>query len=117
MKIKLTVLIIAVIIIISVFALCNNKAAETENAVKIEDALNFLSEQQRETILNPDDPKTEELTFEKEPSVYLFNEKTKLKGKKVIKYTYNTTQDGLLGPITFYVDKETGIVLAGDYRE
>ncbi len=83
----------------------------------VKDCLSLLPEKQFETIINPDNPKTQEIVFETEPSVYLFDENTKLKGRKVIKYTYNTTQDGLLGPITFYADKETGIVLAGDYRE
>ncbi|MBR1969761.1 MAG: hypothetical protein IKA17_05355 [Clostridia bacterium] len=117
MKIKITVSIIAVIIIFLFFAFYINKATETGITVKIEEAINLLSEQQKETIVDIDNPKIEELILEKEPSVYLFNENTKLAGKTLIKYTYKTTQDGLLGPITFYVDKKTGIVLASDYRE
>ena len=119
---KLTILIILVVIIFLLFA----NYIDTENittyqetgiSVKIEDALSYLPQKQFETIINPDNPKTEEIVFETEPSVYKYNENTNLRGREVIKYTYNTTQDGLLGPITFYVDKETGIVLASDYRE
>lgn len=83
----------------------------------VKDALSYLPEKQYETIINPDNPKIEEIIFDKEPSVYLFDENTTLKGRKVIKYTYNTTLDGLLGPITFYTDKETGFILGSDYRE
>ena len=87
------------------------------NKLTVKDFLELLPQKQFETITNPNNPKTEELVLETEPSVYRFNKNTRLAGRKVIKYTYNTTQDGLLGPITFYVDKETGVVLASDYRE
>ncbi len=83
----------------------------------VKDFLGLLPEKQLETIINLDNPKIEEIVFDKEPSIYLYDEETEIKGRKVIKYTYNTTQDGLLGPITFYTDKETGIVLGSDFRE
>lgn len=117
MKIKIASLIAVVVIVFLLFIFYIEKETETEITVKLEDAINLLSEQQKETIVNIDNPKIEELILEKEPSVYLFNENAKLAGKTLIKYTYNTTQDGLLGPITFYVDKKTGYVLASDYRE
>ena len=123
MKLKITGLIILVVIIFSLFTNCFNTAdVTTEDGaipdnLTVKDALVLLGENQLETITNLDNPKIEEIIFDKEPSIYLIDESTKLKGKTVVKYTYNTTQDGLLGPITFYVDKKTGIVLGSDYRE
>ena len=46
-----------------------------------------------------------------------FDESIDATGKSLYKITYNTELDGLLGPITFYVDKMSGIVIGADYRE
>lgn len=122
MKIKIAIAIIAIVIAFLLFAnyIDTDKTVvfnQNQDKLTLDEMLGFLSENELESIKNIDNPKVEEMVFNKEPSIYLFDKNTKLKGRKVIKYTYNTTQDGLLGPITFYVDKETGFVLGSDFRE
>jgi len=76
-----------------------------------------LDDKSIETIENLDNPKIEEIVFEKTPSIYCFKDKIKLIGKRLYKITFNTTQDGLLGPIVFYVDKHNGELIGVEYRE
>ena len=87
----------------------------TEQAVK--NAREKLSDKEMETIINLENPKIEEVVLKSDTSIYLFDESTDFKGKSFYKITYNTELDGLLGPITFYVDKMSGIVIGADYRE
>ena len=70
-----------------------------------------------ETIINLENPKIEEVVLNGDASIYLFDESFDVSGKSLYKITYNTELDGLLGPITFYVDKMSGIVIGADYRE
>lgn len=76
----------------------------------------MLDDKSKETIKNLNNPKIEDVVFNKAPSIYLFNEKTKVVGRNLYKITYNTEQDGLLGPIVFYVDKLNGEIVGMDYR-
>ena len=46
-----------------------------------------------------------------------FGKEENLTGKTVYKITFNTTQDGLLGPIVLYVDKYNAKVIGTDFRE
>ena len=87
----------------------------TEQAVK--NAREKLSDKEIETIINLENPKIEEVVFKGDTSIYLFDESIDATGKSLYKITYNTELDGLLGPITFYVDKMSGIVIGADYRE
>ncbi len=87
----------------------------TEQAVK--NAREKLSDKEIETIINLENPKIEEVVLKDGASIYLFDESIDFKGKSFYKITYNTELDGLLGPITFYVDKMSGIVIGADYRE
>ena len=75
-----------------------------------------LDDKARETIINLDNPKVEEYTFNKQPAVCFLDKEVNLTGKTVYKVTFNTTQDGLLGPIVLYVDKSSGKVIATDFR-
>lgn len=76
-----------------------------------------LSQQEIETITNLDNPKIEEIVFEGNLPIYLFDENTDIAGKDLYKITYNTEQDGLLGPIIFYADRISGNVVGCDFRE
>lgn len=87
----------------------------TEQAVK--NAREMLSDKEIETIINLENPKIEEVILEGDTSIYLFDEDFDTTEKSLYKITYNTELDGLLGPITFYVDKMSGIVIGADYRE
>ena len=69
------------------------------------------------TITNLDNPKIEEIVFESEPSIYRFDKKKPLVGKPLYKITFNTTQDGLLGPMVYFVDKISGEILGAEFRE
>ncbi len=83
----------------------------------IEYAKQVLDDKSKETIQNFKNPKVEEVVLKKAASIYLFEEKTEIVGSKLYKITFDTTQDGLLGPIVFYVDKLNGEVVGMDYRE
>ena len=87
----------------------------TEQAVK--NAREKLSDKEIETIINLENPKIEEVVLKGDTSIYLFDESIDATGKSLYKITYNTELDGLLGPITFFVDKMSGIVIGADYRE
>ena len=82
----------------------------------IEIAKSKLDKKAVETITNFENPVVEEVIFDTNPSIYLFEENANIIGKPLYKITFNTTQDGLLGPIVFYVDKN-GNLIGADYRE
>ena len=86
-----------------------------EEAVKI--AQNDINEIEKSTIINFENPTVEELVLGEKVSFYLFNVDENIKGKKAYKITFNTEQDGLIGPIVYYVDKDNGKLLGLDYRE
>ncbi|MBQ3224701.1 MAG: hypothetical protein IJB42_03235 [Oscillospiraceae bacterium] len=69
------------------------------------------------TITNYDNPKIEGIVFNEDPAIKIFEKKRKAVGRAVYKITFNTFEDGLLGPIVCYVDKLNGKILGADYRE
>ena len=84
-----------------------------------EEAINTVKkglDPNRLMITNFDNPKVEEVVFKERPSIYLVNEKINVVGRDLYKITFHTEQDGLLGPITEYVDKLSGEIIGGDYR-
>ncbi len=83
----------------------------------IENVKKNLDKKSIETITNFDNPKVEEVVFDARPSIYFFDDKVDIAGKNLYKITFNTTQDGLLGPMVFYVDKSNGDLIGADYRE
>lgn len=93
-----------------------NKIEVTPNKA-VENAKNMLGEKNIETITNYDNPAVEKMVFDTPPSMHCFKTKSDVVGKTLYKITFNTTQDGLLGPIVFYVDKSSGDVIGAEYRE
>lgn len=70
-----------------------------------------------ETVTNFENSEVEEVDLESCSNVHWFVDESKLIGKSLYKVTFRTTQDGLLGPMVFYVDKSNGKIVGGDYRE
>lgn len=83
----------------------------------IENVKQKIEDKNKETITNFDHPKIEEFVFQEQPSIYCFDHKINLVGKRVYKITFHTTQDGLLGPMVFYVEKQSGEMIGMDFRE
>ncbi len=90
---------------------------EITSQTAIENVKKTLDKKSIETITNFDNPKIEEVVFDEQPSIYLLDDKVDVVGKNLYKITFNTTQDGLLGPMVFYVDKLNGNLVGADYRE
>ena len=86
-----------------------------EEAVKI--AQNNINEIEKSTIINFENPTVEELVLDEKVSFYLLNADENINGEKAYRITFNTEQDGLLGPIVYYIDKDNGKLLGLDYRE
>lgn len=86
-----------------------------EEAVKI--AQTDIKEIEKSTIINFENPTVEEVVLDEKVSIYLFDDDEKIIGKKAYRITFNTEQDGLLGPIVYYIDKDNGELLGLDYRE
>ncbi|MBE7010323.1 MAG: hypothetical protein E7418_02395 [Ruminococcaceae bacterium] len=105
-----------------VFSTCDKKYSpppevlEIPSETAIENVKKKLEKKSIETITNLDNPKIEEVIFDAQPSIYLFDDKVNIVGKNLYKITFNTTQDGLLGPMVFYVDKFNGNLIGADYR-
>ena len=83
----------------------------------VEAILKKLDDKSKETIINLENPEISEVTFDKQPSIYYYDKKVNLMGKSVFRIKFNTTQDGLLGPLVFYVDKYNGKLIGADFRE
>lgn len=83
----------------------------------IEIAKKTFDHKSTEAIINFNNPKIEEVIFETNPSIYLFEGINEIIGKELYKIPFNTTQDGLLGPIVLYIDKLKGDLIGADYRE
>lgn len=86
-----------------------------EEAVKF--AQNDINEIEKTTIINFENPTVEEVVLDEKVSIYLFNADEKIEGKTAYRITFNTEEDGLLGPIVYYIDKDNGKLLGLDYRE
>ncbi len=91
------------------------KPLSEKEAVK--QAKKMLSEEEKNTITNYDSPKVEQVSFKKEPDFYKYQDVGELKGKEAYKVTYETTMDGLLGPITMYIGVKDGKCYGMDLRE
>ncbi len=113
---KALVIIIAIFVGLGfLYSVSQPSPVTKEEAIEI--AKSMLDDKSKETITNFDSPKAEDMVFKTQPSIYLLQKKTNLAGKSVYKITFNTTQDGLLGPMVFYVDKNSGEIIGMDYRE
>lgn len=114
---KYFVLGVCLIVLIGVYIMGNPGVPEITEQMAIENVKKTLDERTVATITNFDNPKVEEVIFKTKPSIYLFDENTNVVGKGLYKITFNTEQDGLLGPIVFYVDKLNGDLIGADFRE
>ena len=98
-------------ILIVILVVCLSGCAKTEissdKARRIARA--ELTAAEEATITNFSDPVVERVEDVKHPVDFLA-------GKTVWKVTYSTALDGLLGPITFYIDVYSGEILWRDLR-
>ncbi len=90
--------------------------AEITSQAAIDAVKKTLDKKSIETITNFDNPKVEEVVFDSNPFIIYFGEKVNLVGKQIYKITFNTTSDGLLGPLVFYVDKLNGKLIGANPR-
>ncbi len=92
--------------------------AQISPETAVENVKRKMDDKSKSTITNYDNPMVEEVVLDKETSIYLFDDRLKNSGKcAVYKITFNTTQDGLLGPMVFYVDKHSGELVGMGFRE
>ena len=88
----------------------------------IEIAQSDLDETSKKTITNFDNPKIvgivgDENLFMHAPSSPKYVSQNKIIGKELYRVTFNTEQDGLLGPFVLYVDKYKGVLLGSGGRD
>ena len=114
---KKTVIIGLIILVALLYVFSPWKKQHISSAEAVECTMQMLDDKSKETIINLNNPKVEEVVFDKIPPIYLWEEKSDAVRRKLYKIAYNTQQDGLLGPIVFYVDKLNGKIVGMDYRE
>lgn len=113
MKKKVVIVCIA---LVALFCIFSSLHVEITPEKAVEYTKQMLDERSKANIKNIDNPKIEDVVFNETPSIYLFEEKSEIVGRKLYRIIYNTEQDGLLGPIVFYVDKLNGKIVGMDYR-
>ncbi len=118
---KRTIIIFIIIVVLfCTFFICG-KQSSPKRGITVERAIEYtkqmLDDKSRATITDINNPNIKEVEFDEAPSIYLFEKKTEVVGRTLYRITYNTEQDGLLGPIVFYVDKLSGEIIGMDYRE
>ena len=96
------------------------KPISAKEAIMI--AQNDLDETSKKTITNFDNPKIvgivgDENLFMHAPSSPKYVSQNKIVGKELYRVTFNTEQDGLLGPFVLYVDKYKGVLLGSGGRD
>lgn len=98
----------------------NKQAITPQEAIKV--AQDTFDEKSKKTVTNFDDPKIVGIVFEENMYISIppgsqnnFRTK-KLVGKELYRITFNTEQDGLLGPIVIYVDKYNGDIVGSSSR-
>ena len=116
MKKVIIVLAIVLFIIAGIFytRLALNGITPEQAALKV---INHMEPRLASSITNLDNPKIEEVVFADDIPFYYFVNESFVLGKTLYKITFSTDQDGLLGPLIYYVDKESGITVGFDYRE
>lgn len=113
MKKKIVIVCVA---LVALFCIFSSLHVEITPEKAVEYTKQMLDDKSKESIKNINNPKIEDVVFNEAPSIYLFEEKTDTIGRKLYRIIYNTEQDGLLGPIVFYVDKLNGKIVGMDYR-
>ncbi|WP_195988364.1 hypothetical protein [Clostridium sp. D53t1_180928_C8] len=80
-------------------------------------AYNWLDETNKESIINIEEAKVEEVIREEQYFAEVNEEEIDFKGKIVYKVTFNTVCDEILGPIAIYIDKDNLNVVGMDIRK
>ena len=96
------------------------KPISAKEAIMI--AQSDFDETSKKTITNFDNPKIvgivgDENLFMHDPRGPKYVSQNKIIGKELYRVTFNTEQDGLLGPFVLYVDKYKGVLLGSGGRE
>jgi hypothetical protein len=89
---------------------------KTESDIR-EIAYQSLDQGSKNTILYWKGAKVEEYIDITDHSVAGPNRGVNIKGIDAYKITFSTTNEGILGPLTIYVDKNTFNVIGTDFRE
>lgn len=93
-----------------------NIKVKSDNDIK-EIAYKSLSDNERNTITNWMDGKVEAYKDTNDHSVGSPIGAINIKDKDTYKVTFGTNNEGTLGPITVYLDRNTYKVLGGDLRD
>ena len=119
----LSIILLTLIVIFSFLYIGSEKytpPAES-HGITAQDAIDIAQKQldgkSIETITNYKHPDVEKVIFHAPPAIYLFDETFNVVGKNLYKITFTTELDGLLGPIVFYIDEHSGMVIGTDFRE
>lgn len=118
-----SIILLTLIVIFSSLFIRNKKdtpSAES-HGITAQDAIDIAQKQLDgngvETITNYKHPDIEKVVFQTPPPIYLLDETVDVVGKNLYKITFTTELDGLLGPIVFYIDEQSGTVIGTDFRE
>ena len=95
-----------------------NESSVNESKTEIRElAYQSINENDRKTIVDCENAKVEEYNTSTDHSVGSPNGLVNIKDKNTIKVTFRTNNEGLLGPITVYIDKDTYEILGIDLRD
>ena len=104
----------------SLYWFIQNRDEDSPHVITADEAIaitqEMLDEKSLETIINADSPKVEEVFFDSDLHICLIDPQDDLIGRGLYRIIYNTTMDGLLGPIVFYVDRAEAKIVGMDYR-
>ena len=92
-----------------------NPVSESE-AIEIVRQYYVLFEGAKSGITNYDSPKVEIVKFEDNSQIAFWGKAKNIAGKELYRITFNTEQDGLLGPDVWYVVKSTGKMVGSGYK-
>lgn len=82
----------------------------------IEISFNWLDNERKESIIDMNNAKIEEVTYKEDYFVISNEGSINVKDKLIYKVTFNTSTE-ILGPIVIYVDKDKFEVLGTDIRK
>ena len=91
-------------------------ANKSENDIR-EIAYQSLSEDNKKTVISWKDGKVEQYKSTNDHSIGSPNGSVNIKGKDTYKVMFRTNNEGILGPIIIYIDKNSYSVLGGDLRD
>ena len=92
-----------------------NPVSESE-AIEIVKQYYELFAEEKKGITNYDSPKVEIVKFEDNLQISFWGKAKNIIGKELYQITFNTEQDGLLGPDVWYVEKSTGKMVGRGFK-